>query len=175
MPALAATNYLEVPPKRGFGSFKGIFLDAPKYVAEKGSNPVYGAIKPWFEPRENIVVDFEHFLQTKSSHFVCMVASKHVSTSVEDAFKELSNRWREETEFLSSPYEMSMNESYQQIIGLGESVVHLILQDLVSTHDHWFWALKAITRQNPVNDQDAGDITRMANSWIAWGKEKGYL
>lgn len=172
MSALVAASYLEIQPKKGFGSIKNIFLDAPKYVAEKSSNLLYGVTETWYEPSEEIVVDFERLVQTKYGHFIC---KKPVATSIEDTFRELRDRWSEETEYLSSPYEMAMNESYQQIIGLGESVVPLILQDLISTHDHWFWALKAITRQNPVNDQDAGDITNMANAWIAWGKEQGYF
>ncbi|MBU1426290.1 MAG: hypothetical protein KKH12_14005 [Gammaproteobacteria bacterium] len=95
--------------------------------------------------------------------------------AIEETFNTLRTQWRDETEFLSSPYEMAMNESYQQIIGLGESVVPLILQDLAKSSDHWFWALKAITRHNPVNEQDAGDVSKMAKAWLAWGKTEGYI
>jgi len=41
--------------------------------------------------------------------------------------------------------------------------------------DHWFWALEAITGENPVGKEDAGDVEASARGWIAWGKKNGYL
>lgn len=38
-----------------------------------------------------------------------------------------------------------MHPAYQQIIGMGPAVVPLLLNDLVRTRSHWFWALRAIT------------------------------
>ena len=56
--------------------------------------------------------------------------------------------------------------SYQRIIGLGPKVVPLILVELQKETDHWFWALEAITGENPVPKEDAGDVEASARGWI---------
>ena len=65
--------------------------------------------------------------------------------------------------------------SYQRIIGLGPKVVPLILVELQKETNHWFWALEAITGENPVPKEDAGDVEASARAWIAWGKKNGHL
>ena len=62
-----------------------------------------------------------------------------------------------------------------QIIGMGPAVVPLILEELQREPDHWFWALEAITQQDPVPPEARGDVGAMADAWIAWGKQQGYL
>ena len=52
--------------------------------------------------------------------------------------------------------------SYQKIIGMGPAVVPLILSELETEPDHWFWALEAITDENPVSESDAGDVEASA-------------
>ena len=41
--------------------------------------------------------------------------------------------------------------------------------------DHWFWALVAITRENPSVPEDRGNILKMARAWLRWGVNRGYL
>ncbi len=65
--------------------------------------------------------------------------------------------------------------SYQKIIGMGPAVVPLILSELEQEPDHWFWALEAITDENPVAESDAGDIEASHRTWIQWGRAKGLL
>lgn len=95
--------------------------------------------------------------------------------SLTDRFTDLAETWRHETAFTSSLNEIVMNRAYQQIIGLGPEVIPLILQDLQKQADHWFWALKALTAADPVKPEDRGDITRMSDAWVEWGKMVNYL
>lgn len=95
--------------------------------------------------------------------------------SLRDRFADLAETWRYETAFTSSLNEIVMNRAYQQIIGLGPNVIPLILLDLHKQPDHWFWALKALTAADPVQPEDRGDITRMADAWVEWGKMVKYL
>lgn len=67
-----------------------------------------------------------------------------------------------------------MNKAYQQIIGMGAPVVELILQDLKREPDHWFWALRSITGENPVEEGDRGRVGKMAEAWLEWGRRNGY-
>jgi hypothetical protein len=70
---------------------------------------------------------------------------------------------------------MAMLKPYQRIIGMGWPVVPLILEELRREPDQWFWALEAITEENPVPAADAGNVRRMAQAWIDWGVSQGLL
>jgi hypothetical protein len=49
------------------------------------------------------------------------------------------------------------------------------LRDLEQKPDHWFWALRAITGDNPVVKSEKCDRMKlMTQAWIEWGKEHGY-
>lgn len=95
-------------------------------------------------------------------------------SSHETRFQKLAAAWREERGVQSSIPEIAMQPSYQQIIGMGEAAVPLLLRELNARPDHWFWALKAITGEDPVPAQKRGRVADMATAWIEWGREKGY-
>jgi hypothetical protein len=97
-----------------------------------------------------------------------------IQPELEDEFLKLAATWREETEHLSSTTVFT-HAAYQRIIGLGPKVVPAILRDLARTGDHWFWALRAITGQNPVRPEDAGNVRKMAETWLAWGEAQGLV
>lgn len=61
---------------------------------------------------------------------------------------------------------------YQRIIGMGMPVVPLILEELRREPHHWYWALEAITEQDPVPQEARGKIRDMATVWLAWGKSQ---
>jgi hypothetical protein len=58
---------------------------------------------------------------------------------------------------------------------MGWPAVPLILEELRREPDQWFWALEAITEQNPVPREVAGVVPKMAEAWIEWGKQQGIL
>ncbi len=97
------------------------------------------------------------------------------SQPLDVTFSELVERWRAETAFLSSVNELVLHPAYQRIIGLGPAAVPLLLAELQRNLDHWFWALHAITGENPVPATDAGNVKKMAAAWLTWGKERGYV
>lgn len=90
-------------------------------------------------------------------------------------FESLKEQWQSETKYSSTVQEMCTHPSYQQIIGMGKTALPYIFQELSCEIDHWFWALKAITCEDPVNNEDKGNLERMANSWLAWGAKNGYI
>lgn len=95
--------------------------------------------------------------------------------SLRDRFRKLADQWKDDSRFLSNSAQMAMLRPYQQIIGLGEPAVPFILEELRRETDHWFWALEAITQENPVLPQDAGRVEKMAEAWIEWGVREGHL
>lgn len=96
------------------------------------------------------------------------------STNVEATFKTLVNQWCQETRGMSSTDEMSMHPAYQSIIGMGEIVVPLLLRELENKTGRWFWALKSITREDPVPAEYRGKTQEMIKIWLEWGKQRGY-
>ncbi len=91
-------------------------------------------------------------------------------------FHELADQWRAESSLLSNVTKKAIHPSYQQIIGMGERAVPLILEELqAERYADWFWALTAITGENPITDDIAGNVKRMAEAWIQWGTARGYL
>jgi hypothetical protein len=103
------------------------------------------------------------------------VAASESSAALEQRFRELSENWERETGSLSSLSKRVMNRNYQAIVGMGEQVVPILLRDLRDNRRDWFWALSAITRENPIDRADAGRVDRMIAAWIDWGKKKRML
>jgi hypothetical protein len=90
-------------------------------------------------------------------------------------FQNLAEQWRNETGHISNMLYKYMNRNYQKIIAKGPDVIPLILEELQTNPNHWFWALEVITNENPVKQEHTGYIDLMAGDWIEWGISKGYL
>ena len=87
--------------------------------------------------------------------------------------RELAERWRADTEALSSVQQTVTNHAYQRIIGLGPGVVPLLLEELRREPDHWFWALSAITGENPV--RPGSTFAEAVAAWLDWGRARGLV
>ena len=92
-------------------------------------------------------------------------------------FSSLIEEWHKERRNATWTVDIAMSPSYQKIIAMGkERAVPLILKQLAKEGDepdHWFWALRILTDANPVPQEHQGDMVRMAEDWIAWGKTSG--
>lgn len=98
-----------------------------------------------------------------------------VEAKVRERFEQLTSEWKAQSRFLSNTAQMAMLWPYQGIIGLGSTAVPLILAELRRETDHWFWALEAITGENPVPAESAGDVHAAAEAWLNWGRERGLM
>ncbi len=90
-------------------------------------------------------------------------------------FNVLKEKWESETAHLSSIRESAMHPAYQQIIGMGQVAVPLILSEMRKKPDHWFWALRSITGEDPVLPEHRGRLKQMTDDWLKWGKAQGYV
>lgn len=93
----------------------------------------------------------------------------------ESKFMELTKQWQTDTAASSSITEKSMHPAYQQIIGMGEKALPYIFSELKSAPHHWFWALKAITGEDPVKPEHRGNLKAMSEDWLAWAEETKLL
>lgn len=90
-------------------------------------------------------------------------------------FRNLAEKWKEETLLISSVNEIESNQSYLEIIDMGRKALPYIFQDLKSEMTMWFPALEAITAHNPVKPSHRGIIKLMREDWLKWGEENGYI
>ena len=97
-----------------------------------------------------------------------------IQQNIDVQFASLASEWKHSVRIISDWNQMILHPCYQRIIGLGPNVIPLILKDLEQNGGHWFWALQALTGENPVAKEDAGKARKMTKSWLDWGKQKGY-
>ena len=91
-----------------------------------------------------------------------------------ERFRRLEETWTAETGYLSSYTAIVEHPVFREIIRLGEAVVPLMLRDLEERPRLWVWALAEITGADPVPPEDAGNIAKMCEAWLHWGKANGY-
>lgn len=95
------------------------------------------------------------------------------SDEVAYRFKSLAAVWRRECAHLSSIRDMVLHPAYQQIIGMGKEALPLLIRELERNPDHWFWALRAITGEDPVPPEHRGQVRLMAQDWVDWARKRG--
>jgi hypothetical protein len=73
-------------------------------------------------------------------------------------FETMVADWVRETRFTNSMTEILDNKNLANIIDLGPSVVPLILKDLDVSPKPWFYALRILTGEDPVTEENAGNL-----------------
>jgi len=112
-------------------------------------------------------------LRDASVHFAFPASNRRDSRR--ERFRSLAQQWRSETQWFSSTRDIAMHPAYQAIIGMGAAALPMILEDLRQNSGHWYWALKAISNEDPVVPGDRGSIKKMRNAWLQWGETKGLV
>lgn len=102
-------------------------------------------------------------------------ATATVTPAMRARFERLAAEWKERSRYLSNTAQIALLHPYQRIIGMGMAAVPLILEELQREPRQWFWALEAITEENPVPPAAAGNVRQMAQAWLDWGKQQGLL
>jgi hypothetical protein len=96
-------------------------------------------------------------------------------TDITKMFWTVAHKWKRETAMSSIVYDKITNPYYMQIIGMGitfkDKVIKLILEDLKGGTEHWHYALKSITNQNPVPKGQVNNLKIVRESWLKWGEE----
>lgn len=168
----------KAPPSKKPGNYYEASLEAPiqqgRWYTERVNERRFDKM------RKELVSSFAEVLIDEDRDVQTLVA---VDTStLEQKFQEQSETWRRETSHLSSPLQKMSHPSYQAIMGMaGESpenklqVIRLMLLDLFRDRSDWYLALSYLTQQNPIHQRDYGRPSKMAESWVNWGKSQGLL
>jgi hypothetical protein len=88
-------------------------------------------------------------------------------------FTQLASEWEEETAHYAMLKKRYSHPAYQKVIELGSSIVPHILNRLEKSPDWWFMALRTITNENPVEENNS--FEEAIDLWLHWGKEKGLI
>lgn len=88
-------------------------------------------------------------------------------------FSILAEQWRRDTQHLSQISKKVTHPAYFRIMGMGERVVPLLLEELRDRPGHWFAALKATANVEPVPGGANPSTAREA--WLDWGRSEGLL
>ena len=90
-------------------------------------------------------------------------------------FHELADRWEDESMFLSNSGHALALPSYDAIVKLGDQAVPLILKRMQTQGGHWYHALHDITKADPVNPADHGNVAAIQQAWLRWGRDHGRI
>jgi len=90
-------------------------------------------------------------------------------------FSRLSAQWKNETAHYSMKWQIALHPAYLGIIGMGQDAIAFIMADLEQEPaDLWSWALEAISGENPIPQEDRGDLVAEGQHWLRWAKNRGY-
>ena len=92
----------------------------------------------------------------------------------EERFRRLEALWERETAYHSNPELVTQHPAFQEIVRMGDAAVPSILRRLEERPRVLVWALPLITGEDPVPRKDAGKIAKMCETWVRWGRERGY-
>jgi hypothetical protein len=105
---------------------------------------------------------------------ISLMPKRQTKKNVERYFAFLAEKWYLETLHSSGYLDKVLHPAYQRIIGLGKDVIPFILRELQDEPSEWFWALRALTGEDPTTEKTAGNREKLAEAWLNWGKKNGY-
>lgn len=150
-------------------------VDAVKETLAKAPQGFIPAASPWVAFTHT--ADVSSCSATQQIQQQTRVAGANVTvpfwvteSSPSARFAELVRRWKRDTALTSSIAKAAMHSAYQEIIGMGERALPLIFEELEHRGGHWFWALRAITGEDPARGISDFDAARHA--WIEWWRRR---
>jgi ABC-type sugar transport system substrate-binding protein len=96
--------------------------------------------------------------------------------SIDQKVGRLIAQWDDETAYLSSTTQIEAHPAYRAIIALGKPALPALFRAMERTRNgHLDGAVGAITGVQPVPAESAGRMHAIADIWVNWAKENGYL
>ena len=93
-------------------------------------------------------------------------------SDIRNEFNRLVDEWKTGRRRGADVAQMTAHPAYQQIVGMGERAIPLILEELERQADHWFPALHELTGTSPVPEESKGNLAKMRQAWLDWGKTR---
>ena len=123
--------------------------------------------------RYNTHIDVRYWEDSYGNSTSLKSAAGSPAESVEQKLRRLEAQWKADTRFLSDANQIIDHPAFQEIVALGKDVLPFLLKDLEGQASLWVWALPEIAGENPVPASDAGNIRKMSDAWLKWGRAQG--
>lgn len=91
-----------------------------------------------------------------------------------ERFQRLKGEWLRSIGPTDKLSDMYMLPAYQRILRLDRAAIPLLIQELRTAPNWWFWALEMITEQNPVSQEHLGNLRLMTKDWLDWADARGF-
>ena len=130
---------------------------------------------PEFFRGELIYDTYESYGSSQHDTFGLRKSHITIHSSLYGIFRELADQWKADTLFVSSLPDIENHEAYRSIIGLGPSVIPLVLDEMVREPNWWFMALESLVDDPPEIAGLEGDLIGMTSAWVQWGEKHGYV
>src|SRR5690348_13941393 len=105
--------------------------------------------------------------------YISSYALEIYEKALKQIFDARVREWMEDTRWHSSIGSITHHPQFQELVSMGQPIMPLVLQRLVSgdLHVHWFPLLKDLAKgADPVPAESRGHIADMAAQWVAWGR-----
>jgi hypothetical protein len=99
-----------------------------------------------------------------------LLLRQQVDMELKNQFYALATEWENAVSGLSLTTQIAEHPAYQKIIAMGIPVVPLLLLQLHEYPVYWFSALNVITGVNPIKPEHCGQVRKMAEDWLEWGR-----
>ncbi len=95
---------------------------------------------------------------------------------IEKRFAHLVAEWREAIRHTSDSREITSNQSFLYLVGMGRDAIRPALRSLATEPSQLVRVLRYVAApENPVKQEHAGNIQLITLDWVAWGLENRYL
>lgn len=123
-----------------------------------------------YSGKRNIVYFFSGHDSVLQKAWAIISMNTDQLTELETQFMILAEKWKDDTGLYSTMGKKVVNDTYLDIIGLGREIVPFILKDIQNGGTaHWHSALKALTKENPVPEEDLHKNKKIKQAWLNWG------
>jgi hypothetical protein len=133
-------------------------------ITEDSSNSILGSNEDFtfYDPYESYMSNSVY------------IENKH-NEELHEIFQELKAIWLHDTSFDSGFRNKINHSAYLKIISFGESIIPLLINDMVNNNTFWHHALVDITGQNPIRDESKGIANKIIEDWKKWAIENNYV
>lgn len=109
-----------------------------------------------------------------SKKYFLISPSKVDSKILQKEFNTLATKWKGEIGGQSS-VSQTITPTYLKLLKLGKDITPFILQELENFPNFWFIALRTIEEVNPVPPAHMGNVLKMRDAWLTWGKQRNLI
>lgn len=90
-----------------------------------------------------------------------------------EEFLEKVKELNEDTKFQSNPIYSDGHPAHLRICAMSKVALPWILESLRDEPNWWFSALRAITGEDPVTEEQWGRLDKCRDAWLEWGFKNG--